>query len=154
MKNSLPSASSTIGASAKGFSLIEILIAMLILAIGVLGIAALQFKGLQYSGDAHYRSQISNLASDIADRMRINRLLAVNYIGTHTVGVTKPTGCVEATGANAANDLACWRGQVWEALPPTSVANIASAGGGLYSVTLGWTDREGTARTIVYTFQP
>ena len=140
--------------SRNGFSLIEVLIAMLILAIGVLGIAALQFKGLQYSNDAHFRSQISTLASDIADRMRINRLNAASYVATYTLLTTKPTGCTEATGAAATNDLACWRAQVWEALPPTSIANITQAGGGLYAVTLGWTDREGTSRNIAYTFQP
>ena len=113
------------GSAEKGFSLIEILIAMLILAVGVLGIAALQFKGLQYSNDAHFRSQISNLVSDIADRMRINKTNAASYVSTYTLTTTRPTGCTEATGASAANDLACWRAQVWDALPPLSKVNIA-----------------------------
>ncbi len=138
----------------RGFSLIEILIAMLILAVGVLGIAALQFKGLQFSTDSHFRSQISTLAADISDRMRINRANAVSYIANYTVTTTRPTGCNEVTGATAANDLLCWRAQVFDALPPTSTANITAAGGGLYAVTLGWTDRENAVHNIVYTFQP
>ncbi len=145
-------------ASQKGFSLIEILIAMLILAIGVLGIAALQFKGLQYSNDAHFRSNISTLVSDVSDRMRINRLNANSYIGNYTLTTTRPAGCIEATGASAVNDLTCWRAQVFDALPPTSKANITAAGGGLYTVLLGWPARETASTTdthdISYTFQP
>ena len=142
----------------KGFSLIEILIAMLILAVGVLGIAALQFKGLQYSNDAHFRSQISNLVTDIADRMRINKTNAASYVSTYTLTTTRPSGCNEVTGASATNDLNCWRGQVWDALPPLSKVNISDAGGGLYTITLGWPDRETVAandtRDLLFTFQP
>jgi type IV pilus assembly protein PilV len=126
---------------------------MLILAVGVLGIAALQFKGLQYSTDSYMRSQISALSSDMADRIRINRLNATAYVANYTVPAVKPTGCNEVTGANAVNDLVCWRMKVYDALPPNSTANITSAGD-LYSITLGWTDRENTTRTIGYTFQP
>jgi type IV pilus assembly protein PilV len=147
-----------IRSSQSGFSLIEILIAMLILAVGVLGIAALQFKGLQYSSDSHFRSQISTLASDISDRMRINRANAPDYIGLFTLSTTnKPINCNEVTGAAAANDLECWRAQVHDALPPTSKANIAGVAGTLlYTVTLSWPDREnvGQFRDVAYTFQP
>ena len=135
-----------------GFSLIEVLVTLLIIAIGLLSIAALQFKGLQYNQDAYFRSQINFLAYDIADRMRLNRANAANYVANYTVPAAKPVGCDENLGADAANDLLCWRTQVHNALPPTSLANITAAGN-MYTVTLSWTDREGTARNIAYTFQ-
>lgn len=147
----------------RGFSLIEVLIALLILAIGVLGIAALQFKGLKYSHDSFLRSQINFLSYDIAELMRSNRSNAASYVGNYTVKVT--TGANTAKGANtantcdyatastAANDLGCWHNRVDAAIPPGSTANI-TAFGNLYTVALAWTDREGTTKTINYTFQP
>ena len=135
-----------------GFTLIEVLVTLLIIAVGLLSIAALQFKGLQYNQDAYFRSQINFLAYDIADRMRLNRANAANYIANYTVPAAAPAGCNEAQGADAANDLLCWHTQVYYALPPTSEANITAAGN-MYTVTLLWNDREGTARSIAYTFQ-
>jgi type IV pilus assembly protein PilV len=144
--------------SSNGFTLIEVLIALLILAVGVLGIVALQFKTLKYSHDASLRSQISFLAYDISDRMRGNRANAAAYVAhasnPYLVITTAPaTACVQATGANAANDLACWHHQVFNALPPKSTAGITAAAG-LYTVALAWEDRSGETHTINYTFQP
>ena len=135
-----------------GFSLIEVLITMLILAIGLLGIAAMQLRGLQYNQDAYMRSQINLLAYDIADRMRLNSANAADYVADYNVPTAMPGGCVQATAQDAANDLACWHQQVFGAIPPGSNANITVAGN-LYTVTLSWTDREGTARNIDYVFQ-
>lgn len=142
-----------------GFTLIEVLIAMLILAIGILGVAALQFKGMQYNTDAYFRSQINFLVYDIADRMRLNQANAGEYasnLTNYTVPGTRPTGCTQTgTGAvGRANDLACWQVQLYDALPPGSVANINNDGGGLYTVTITWTDRENSGHSIDYTFQP
>ena len=141
---------------ANGFTLIEILVAMLILAIGVLGIAALQYKGLQYNQDAYFRTQINYLAYDIADRMRLNQANAAQYatnLTDYQVPATAPTGCDESA-VSYTNDLACWKQSLYNALPPGSVANIDDAGSGLYSVTLTWTDRENATHNIQYTFQP
>ena len=141
-----------------GFTLIEVLIALLILAIGLLGIAALQFKGLRYSNDSFMRSQINFLAYDIADRMRTNNTLAANYLGNYVIPVNPgANACTQADGlvdaADAANDLGCWRNNVDNALPPGSTANITVAGT-LYSVILSWTDREGDPHSVNYSFQP
>lgn len=147
-------------ASASGFTLIEVLVAMLITAIGIMGIAALQFKGLQYNQDAYYRTQINFLAYDIADRMRLNQKNASTYVmaNAYEVPADKPAGCKQ-TGTNAvgkSNDMACWKEQLWESLPPGSTAQIADSGNGLFTVTLAWVDREnpGNLKTLDYTFQP
>lgn len=141
-------------ASATGFTLIEVLIALLILAIGVLGIAALQFKGLRYSHDANLRSQINFLAWDIADRMRLNRANAADYeTATHTADPTHNHNCdPEATGA--ADDIDCWLDQVETVLPAGSQASIAGPTDSRYTVQLSWTDREGEPHVVEYTFQP
>lgn len=140
--------------TASGFSLIEVLVSLLILAIGVLGIVALQFKVLQYSHDANIRSQINYLAYDLVDRMRSNRTDAASYISNYTVPTTAgANACTQATGADAANDLACWHNTVDNGLPPTGTANI-TASGTLYTVALAWSDREGNPHTVNYSFQP
>lgn len=139
--------------SNRGFTLLEVLVAMLIIAVGVLGITALQFKSLQYNHDAYLRSQINFLAYDIADRMRMNRTNVADYVGNYTADTVVDNTCNHTSGANAAIDLACWRNDVDRVLPPGSTANIA-ANGNLYTVSLAWTDRENSTHTVNYTFQP
>ena len=62
-----------------GFSIIEVLVALLVLAIGLLGLAALQAQGLRFNHDAYVRTQATHLAYDIIDRMRSNRANAAAY---------------------------------------------------------------------------
>jgi type IV pilus assembly protein PilV len=139
-----------------GFSLIEVLVTLLILAIGLLSIAAMQLKGLQYNHDAYMRSQVNVLSYDIADRMRLNRGNVANYVSNYTVPANMPAGCVVATGADAVNDLACWRLTLFNTIPPGSVADVSVNAGSpnMYDITINWTDREGSNRAVQYTFQP
>jgi len=53
-----------------GFTLIEVLVAVVVLAGGLLGLAALQVTSLSSNQTAYNRSQATQLAYDIADRMR------------------------------------------------------------------------------------
>jgi len=142
----------------QGFTLIEVLVAMLIIAIGILGIAALQYKGLQYNQDAYFRTQVNFLAYDIADRMRLNKANAASYasnLSNYTVPATRPGGCTQtgSSAIGASNDLACWKQELYDALPPGSIADISSSGG-QYTISISWTDREGNTHDIKYTFEP
>lgn len=56
----------------RGFSLLEVLVAMLILGIAVMGFAGLQVRALQSTGVAHLRSQAMTLASEMTERIRAN----------------------------------------------------------------------------------
>lgn len=141
-----------------GFTLIEVLIALLILAIGVLGVAALQFKGLRYSHDANIRSQINFLAWDIADRMRLNRANAAAYTDADenpytSTGDTNVTAC-GGGDIDVQADLDCWHDLVDLTLPVGSVATIEGPNNTLYTVRLSWTDREADTHFVEYTFQP
>src|SRR4030095_5211790 len=62
---------------ARGTTLIETLVALLVLSIGLLGIAGMQMTSLQNNRGAHLRSQAQVLSYDIADRMRANRIAAL-----------------------------------------------------------------------------
>jgi type IV pilus assembly protein PilV len=56
----------------QGFTLLEVLIALLVLSIGLLGLAALQTTGLRSNEMASMRTTSTMLAYDISDRMRAN----------------------------------------------------------------------------------
>ena len=60
-----------------GFTLIEIVVAVLILAVGILGAAGMQSVGVRESQNSYFRSQANLLAIDMADKMRANRQEAV-----------------------------------------------------------------------------
>jgi type IV pilus assembly protein PilV len=144
--------------ASKGFTLIEVLVAMLILAIGILGIAALQYKGMQYNQDAYFRTQVNYLAYDMADRIRLNKNNVATYassVTSYSIPTTRPTSCTQTgTGATgAANDIACWKQELYDALPPGSTADITDNGGGIYTIALAWTDREGNTHNVQYSFE-
>src|SRR5690606_1313288 len=65
---------------AAGFSLIEVLIAILILAVGLLGFALMQTTTLRYTQSSDYRTRATNLAYELLDQMRVNRLSAADYV--------------------------------------------------------------------------
>lgn len=58
--------------AATGFTIIEMLVALLILSIGLLGVAALQTTGQRFNHAAYLRTQATFLAYDIMDRIRAN----------------------------------------------------------------------------------
>lgn len=55
-----------------GFSMLEMLIALLVLSVGLLGVATLQIRGQQFTQVGYLRTQAAFLAYDIMERMRIN----------------------------------------------------------------------------------
>ncbi len=57
----------------RGFSLIEVLVALAVLSVGLLGLAALQTTGLKFNHQSYERTQAVLQAYDIIDRMRANK---------------------------------------------------------------------------------
>ena len=94
-----------------GFTLLEVLVALLVLSIGLIGLAGLQLFGVTNSRDAYFRTQAVILSYDIADRMR------ANIAGTEAGDYDKATGaatssCRTTTGCSpsqlAADDVRQW----------------------------------------------
>lgn len=78
----------------KGTTLIEVLVTMIVLAFGLLGLAGLQLKSQATEFESYQRSQALLLANDMAQRINLNRSVAVSYVlGSTTLGVgaTCPT---------------------------------------------------------------
>jgi type IV pilus assembly protein PilV len=61
-----------------GFTMIELLIALLILAVGLFGMASLMMTSMKSNQSAAMRSQASWLAYDIVERMRLNSDVATS----------------------------------------------------------------------------
>jgi type IV pilus assembly protein PilV len=94
-----------------GFTLIEVLIAVVILAGGLLGLAALQATTLKNNQGAYFRSVATQLAYDMSDRMRSNSagVIALDY--NNKTASTTPRDCIvnRCTPAQMADyDLAQW----------------------------------------------
>lgn len=58
--------------SQRGFSLIEVLVAVLILAIGILGVAGVQLVSMQQTASSSLRTEATMYAQTAAERLRAN----------------------------------------------------------------------------------
>jgi type IV pilus assembly protein PilV len=131
----------------QGFSLIEVLIALIIMSVGMLGIAGLYVQSLQAGRTSMFRHQAVALAGDVADRIRANPTAGVSYADA----TGADNGCVD-TGVDcdvagmALHDVFLWKQQAGESLPGS-----AATGGGdvtvtfddtvvppLYTITVSW----------------
>lgn len=65
------------GERARGFSLVEVLISIIILSIGLLGMVALQAAALQGNRSARVQSVAVTLARELADMLRGNKDVAI-----------------------------------------------------------------------------
>ena len=92
-----------------GFTLLEVLIALLVLSIGLLGLAALQTTGLRSNLMASMRTQATQLAYDITDRMRANPKGV--EAGEYVIDLSEAPSATGATGI-ALTDLTDWRNSV------------------------------------------
>ncbi|BAZ93317.1 TfP pilus assembly protein PilV [Thiohalobacter thiocyanaticus] len=118
---------------ARGFTLLEVLIAVLVLSIGLLGLAALQATGMKNNHSAHIQSQATILAYDILDRMRANRDAAQNNDYDLALNASAPSGSTIAE-----TDLAQWRAQLAAYLP--SGTGSVNVNGDMATVIVQWDD--------------
>jgi type IV pilus assembly protein PilV len=153
----------------RGFTIIEVLVAIIILAFGLLGLAALQGK-LQLSGfESYQRAQALLLLAEMTERMSTNRSLAANYVSGSVIGTgdTQPATCTGGPGV--AYDLCEWsnnlkgaaelsggtrigamvgaRGCITQVQAPNSAAGICTPG--IYRVDVVWQGMQATAAPAV-----
>lgn len=73
--------------SCAGFSLIEVMVTLVILSFGLLGIAGLLVNGVSNASASESMAKASQLAADMADRIRANPTVAISatseYITTY-----------------------------------------------------------------------
>ncbi|MDD2761112.1 MAG: type IV pilus modification protein PilV [Methylomonas sp.] len=128
----------------EGFTLVEVSVATVVLAVGLLGLAALQASNLKNNQSAYFRSQATQLAYDIADRMRANAGAAGNYLSASMKAseATQQADCSKTDGCEpekmAENDLYEWQTALAGNLP-LGTGEISLAGD-IVTVTVGWDD--------------
>lgn len=66
------------GAAPHGFTLLEVLVAIVVLSFGVLGVVGLQAMALQANKEARYQSTAVALARELGDMMRSTKNIAMN----------------------------------------------------------------------------
>jgi type IV pilus assembly protein PilV len=133
----------------KGFTMIEVLVALVVLAIGMLGIAALYLNSLQAGRSAIYRTEAVNLAADLADRIRANRTAIISYGNVYTDAFAAVPACFTTAGCTpaqlATSDLSRWKADIALQLPngqgQVAVTPAVAAGEpATYVVTVRWAE--------------
>lgn len=94
-----------------GFSLIEVLVAIVVFAFGILAIAGLQLRTSVSEAEALQRAQAMVLVADMVERINLNRKAAKDYatVATSTIK-TAPSDVLSdcAALAGAALDICQW----------------------------------------------
>jgi type IV pilus assembly protein PilV len=148
-----------------GFTLIEVLVAVLVLLLGLLGMAGVQVRATQAEYESYQRKQAMLLLQDIVDRIQANRKVAACYAitaagtgspfaGTDSSGASATAGLAACTAGSltqqavANTDLAAWSDALFgaaESLGTTSVGSIRGArgcvvsnGADVYTVSVAW----------------
>lgn len=120
-----------------GFSILEVLIAIIILSFGVLGAVGMQVAAMQANKEARNQATATTFARELAERMRGNHTIAIKtatadnpYLFDVTLASTTTiatpsvncftTGCPIVKDA-ATWDVAEWQDRVKDALPTPRV---------------------------------
>lgn len=98
----------------RGFSLIEVLVAVLIFSIGLLGLASLMVMSTRSDQSAYMRTQVAFLAQSMADRMSANPVGVWNG-DYNTTYPNSTTQTCDATNGCSPAALANYDQQVWSA---------------------------------------
>ncbi len=147
---------------AAGFSLVEVLVALIVMSVGLLGIAKMQALALSNTTSARMRSLAALEAASLASTMSADRAYWANV--TVDPAVTFSAGAITATGdatlqLNAAcpctppqiafNDLSAWVADLNLQLPNaggTVSCSLPPAGGPptpiSCTISLSWTERQ------------
>jgi type IV pilus assembly protein PilV len=146
--------------AARGFSLIEVLVSMVIVSLGILALAGLLQSASRYGKMSELRSTATLLANDIADHIRANpdgatKMNAYNVTSAFPATAAKDNRLTAGNKCDAADcdakelgavDLYFWSARVLATLPqgtPFIQYNAALAGGtqnGSVDVWVAWMD--------------
>jgi type IV pilus assembly protein PilV len=106
-----------------GFSLIEVLVALIVLGIGMLGMGKMLILSMKSNSTAYSNTQAMSLASAMLDRIRANRAVALSGASSNyslpTLTTTSSYGagpnCLTAACSSAdiaTSDVANWLGSL------------------------------------------
>ncbi len=126
---------------AGGFSLIEVMIALVVLAFGLLGLALLQTMNLRYTQNANHRTQAVNLGGELIDMIRSNRSEMAAYAMNEDMSSAPTPPCTMNAALGAAANVNRWKCEVREALgTDAQVLVTTNTTTGVVGVDIVWTD--------------
>lgn len=158
--------------NARGFTLLEVLVAVVVLSLGLLGFASLQAKGVSLNYSSLLRSQATARAYAMADRMRANLqgVAAGAYDSLSGTATSEDCSSASCSPADlAAADYYEWsttnaivlpdgKGAVCLDSTPddgTPDAPACDGSGNLFAIKVWWTDdRSGQPTRFVTSFRP
>jgi type IV pilus assembly protein PilV len=111
----------------QGFTLVEVLVALVVMTVGMLGIAVLYVEGLRMNRTSINRTVAVSLTTDMAERISSNSAARLGYAGE---GPGADNGCVNGINVictpqqQAADDWYWWLDDVQEHLPVGVSAQI------------------------------
>jgi len=111
-----------------GFTLIEVLVALVVITVGMLGVAVLFVEGLQMNRTSLYRTTAVALAADMAERIRSNQNAVYEGIGPGANGNCAAVACTPDQLAD--DDWWRWRQSLEAYLPSGTVARITKSRAG------------------------
>ncbi|MHB0916227.1 MAG: type IV pilus modification protein PilV [Thiobacillus sp.] len=129
-----------------GFTLLEVMVAMLVLSIGLLGLAGLMASSMRNNQSAYHSTQATWLAYDILDRMRANGAVALagGYGAANALGAPASCSTTAPSGSIAAQDIGGWKNMIACALPEGDGAITVTPANRRVSIIVQWNDSRGT----------
>ena len=154
-----------------GFTLVEVLVALVVLMTAMLGLAVLQTMSLSTNHSAYLRSQAIIQAHDMADRMHANSagVKASAYNSIIGIANSPPVCLTTATSGDALDSIDCtsteiaqfdaheWNTSNAYALPSGAGKVEGPDGNGVYDITLSWMEDDkgvGDVKTFVFQVKP
>jgi len=144
----------------RGFSLIEMLVALVVFSVGLLAVAGLQTVSKQANYEAIQRTTASQIAYGLLEDIRVNGdaadiYLAAGELGNGSLGAEPAPNCKPGAECNtaqkAAYDLWFWEqlidgnletsggaGTGGLVLPTLCIAGPVGGGAGVYQVSIAW----------------
>ena len=137
----------------RGFSLVEVLIALVIMSVGMLGIAGLYVQSMQAGRTSMFRHHAVTIAGDVADRIRANPVAGAAYAAAGGVD----SGCVGqdidcSQPEMASHDIFLWTQQVQAQLPVGQVV-VTYDGVAIppeYTIDVQWTE---AGQALIYSIK-
>jgi len=138
--------------TSNGFTLLEVMIAMVIFSIGLLGLAGIQAVAIQNNNSAYTRTVSMQLAYNMTDVLRAstdgtgNISTAYDSVSTAIPG-TAPASCIQKNGGGAPNcsdtalasfEIYQWKKRIEKEL--ASGLGSISKTGNVYTITIMWDD--------------
>lgn len=139
-----------------GFTIVEVLAALLVMAVGIIGIAALYSDQVQTNPEAQLHQQAAELAEQIANRIRTTKEGHAGFATTIGVLCDQQSRLVLPQDL-AAREAACWEDEVERKLPSGlgTITRDTLTNPATYVIAVSWSVPDaGTASYVIRVSAP